>query len=90
MKTTISSIFCPVIASEARKMVNDGLFKMISVADFPRGAPLYDSHKRLAYFAIAGTAAAFDSLDVRVAARVKAADNAEARQALIGAMMPIH
>jgi len=86
MKTITKSVFCPVAASEARKMVNEGLAKLISVADFPRGMPLYDRRKHLAYFAIEGTASAFKILEDRVVARLAASECGRPRDALIGAM----
>jgi hypothetical protein len=88
MTTIIRSVFCPVTASEARKMVAEGRIKLISVADFPRGAPTYDANNRLAYFAIEGAAAAFEMLTGRVVDRVKLADGPKERSALLGAMQP--
>ncbi|TXH34816.1 MAG: hypothetical protein E6Q98_18215 [Rhodospirillaceae bacterium] len=89
MTKQIKSIFNPVVASEARKMVAQGHFQLISVADFPRGTPTYDQCNRLAYFALQGTDADFEALGSRVADRLKFAAGSKERDALFSAMATV-
>ncbi|TXG98585.1 MAG: hypothetical protein E6R08_04050 [Nevskiaceae bacterium] len=82
------TVFCPVKAAEARKLVNAGRFEMIHIPDFEPGRPIYDGDNRLAFFAIKGDEAAFMELWERVEARVKASAPGRPRAALLDVMFP--
>jgi len=86
----VNIVYCPVIAAESRKLVAEGLFRMISVVDLPRGMAVRDRHNRFPYFGTHGTAAAYDELVRRVRERLADAREAQTLCALTRAMAPVY